>query len=639
MQKKIMALLCAVALLLGNNSSITVTAAKKPFSLNRNSIILKVNQSRKLTVKKYGKVKIWKKTFTSVSKKIAVVNKTGRVTAKKIGKTTIKVRVKYRKKNEKKFRNVTLNCKIIVKAMGQGSIPNQPEKAPGTDSMPLPLRSALPPATGGAVQPGSDLPTNTDQPSDIIYINGEPAKNLEITLYSKPAIDAIEMPSDYQLTYPLVVTGYKNSVRFKDESYLSGYMTLDENQCIPVSKSSYDFDKEIIVVADGNEVASIIVHYISYEKVYVENLLDNIINEIIKINMSEYEKMEAITRYVAENFSYNSSYSGGVSELIYGGGDCRANSDLIRGLLDRVGIPNRRHQENGGAFGGHVNVVACADGIVYELEAGYTGNAPRKYDIYNLGDGLICYARHDDNGEVVSNILGDYECFADAGVVLPEEIDGLPLSAIMQNAFYYGVHYGGIEISSIHIPKTVDYIGIGAFYGIDDLKSITVAEDNPNFIAKDNLLYSRDMTELYYIAEGQYESVEIPDSVTEIKGYCSAWDEDLKKIAFGSGIKTIGNAAFWATGISSIELPEGLEVIGDGAFSETKITEVVVPKSVKKIGAGAFESYTPITVTILNKDAELGEEFVYTNATIRGYKNSTAEQYAYNNGIIFEEIS
>lgn len=114
MKKRVVALLCAVGLIIGGSGSIPAQAAKKPVSLSKTSITLKVGKSKTLKVIKSGKIKIRKKTFKTSNKKVATVTKKGKITAKKAGKATIKVTVKYKK--GKKLKTSTLKCKVVVTA-------------------------------------------------------------------------------------------------------------------------------------------------------------------------------------------------------------------------------------------------------------------------------------------------------------------------------------------------------------------------------------------------------------------------------------------------------------------------------------------------------------------------------------------
>lgn len=116
MKKQILVLICVVALLITwNNTCLKVEAAKKPISLSKINISIKVGQTKKLNVKKTAKVKIKGKTFTSSNKKVVTVTKkTGKIKAKKAGKATITVKVKYVKKTDKKTKTATLKCKVNI---------------------------------------------------------------------------------------------------------------------------------------------------------------------------------------------------------------------------------------------------------------------------------------------------------------------------------------------------------------------------------------------------------------------------------------------------------------------------------------------------------------------------------------------
>lgn len=132
MKKQIIVLTCAVALLIaGNGNCLTVKAAKKPISLERKSITIKTGQTKKLNVIKTAKVKIKSKTYTSSNKKVATVTKkTGKIKAKKTGKTTITAKVKYVKKPNKKTKTTTLKCKVnvVVVATGKSRTTTKPKE-------------------------------------------------------------------------------------------------------------------------------------------------------------------------------------------------------------------------------------------------------------------------------------------------------------------------------------------------------------------------------------------------------------------------------------------------------------------------------------------------------------------------------
>lgn len=95
---------------------------KSAVSLNKKSLTLSIVKNGKsysygtatLKVNKLKGVKLKSKKFSSTNKKVATVNKTGKITSKKSGSTKIKVVVKYTYKKKSKTR--TLSCNVKVKS-------------------------------------------------------------------------------------------------------------------------------------------------------------------------------------------------------------------------------------------------------------------------------------------------------------------------------------------------------------------------------------------------------------------------------------------------------------------------------------------------------------------------------------------
>jgi hypothetical protein len=89
----------------------------------------------------------------------------------------------------------------------------------------------------------------------------------------------------------------------------------------------------------------------------------------------------------------------------------------------------------------------------------------------------------------------------------------------------------------------------------------------------------------------------------------------------------------------SVTIPSAVTSIGDGAFSRcTALTDVIIPSGVTSIGNSAFADCTALMgATILNVSAKIGDNAFdgCDLLTIYGGQNSTAEQYADANSIIF----
>ena len=122
------------------------------------------------------------------------------------------------------------------------------------------------------------------------------------------------------------------------------------------------------------------------------------------------------------------------------------------------------------------------------------------------------------------------------------------------------------SFSSISIPATVTSIGAG-YIGSESLRSITVNEANTHFTVVDNVLYSKDMTQLIcYPALKSDEEFHTPQTVTQIKAYAFRYSR-VKKVYLTEGVVSIGNDAFNACQyLEWLDVPSTLKNVGTFAF-------------------------------------------------------------------------
>ena len=160
------------------------------------------------------------------------------------------------------------------------------------------------------------------------------------------------------------------------------------------------------------------------------------------------------------------------------------------------------------------------------------------------------------------------------------------------------------------VPAEVEVIGDYAFQG-SNITGITFPSDSSLKTIETDAFYGcRRLT-----------AIDIPDSVTAIKGECAfAYCESLESVELSAGLETIdstmcfmgckklttitiphgmkslGIYMFGDSGLVSISLPETLESISAQAFRNCKITSIVLPASLTAIGADAFYGCTLDTV-------------------------------------------
>ena len=182
-------------------------------------------------------------------------------------------------------------------------------------------------------------------------------------------------------------------------------------------------------------------------------------------------------------------------------------------------------------------------------------------------------------------------------VVIPAEIDGMSVTGIGNDAFYYCTN-----LTSIIIPDSVKNISDSAFFGCTNLAEIKVATKNLNYVSVNGVLYNKKKTILKWFPAGKKDkNYKIIDGVTKI-GY-SAFNNctNLINITIPDSLTNIGKRAFTdCTNLASITIPNDVTDIGEYTFYNCqKLTSVTLPNSLISIGESAFskcDSLTGITI-------------------------------------------
>lgn len=201
-------------------------------------------------------------------------------------------------------------------------------------------------------------------------------------------------------------------------------------------------------------------------------------------------------------------------------------------------------------------------------------------------------------------------------IIMPNLIDGYPITSIGDETFdsiKYQSFMTGINVTipdtitsigekaffevnlrSINIPDSVEYIGYGAFAGSEECE-FRISNNHPFFAVIDGALYNKANKELLC----GYEYAVIPEGIVSIGDYAcyggTLCGISSKGISLPSTIKRIGNYAY-ANGSYMADrnvihqFPEGLTYIGDYAFADSTFytLEMEFPDSLEYIGKHAF---------------------------------------------------
>ena len=182
-------------------------------------------------------------------------------------------------------------------------------------------------------------------------------------------------------------------------------------------------------------------------------------------------------------------------------------------------------------------------------------------------------------------------------VVLPDYLEGCPVTSIAQYAFY-----GYKEVTSVTVGDNCEKIGQSAFWNFEALESITfgasvvdvadgiftncitdcynlkeinISPDNTAFSSIDGVLFNEEQTTLIrYPSKKTGSHYTIPDSVTYIEMQAFYSCDNLESITFGSSVKKLG---YWAF---------------DNCYN---LRRVILPTSIKSIYSSAFANCSNIS--------------------------------------------
>ena len=246
-----------------------------------------------------------------------------------------------------------------------------------------------------------------------------------------------------------------------------------------------------------------------------------------------------------------------------------------------------------------------------------------------------------DEGVTITGILG-YSAISE--VVIPDVIDGKPVTAIANGAFN-----GRNTMTGVTIPDTVVSIGNDAFRGCSSLTEVDlpvslttigssafrscgaltradlpagvtsignnafrdcgvlaemVIPSGVTEIAQDTFSGDRNLLRvvlpegLTSIGETAFydcyalAEMNIPSTVTEISKKAFCYNRALTQVTVPAGITDLANEVFFGcSSLESVTLPDGLLSIGEYTFGScTKLTDINFPAGLTTLGKSAFEN-------------------------------------------------
>lgn len=246
------------------------------------------------------------------------------------------------------------------------------------------------------------------------------------------------------------------------------------------------------------------------------------------------------------------------------------------------------------------SLAACNNGPTADSDN--SENEMPEEDVPLVASEGLTYSLNEDGASYA--VAGIGTC-TDTEIVIPSEYEGLPVTKIADDAFYFLAQSQCTNIESVVMPDSIVSIGKGAFYGCSKLSRLTIGDGvmsigdfafgywqgGFDFCPVEQV--SMPANAISFIPKQFLKTVTLTSGQTiEERAFYNC--KKLERISIADSITSVGEAAFYhCSGLIDIDWGKGVTSIEGGAFLGCSgLKSIFIPNSVNEIGDTAFAGCT-----------------------------------------------
>lgn len=181
---------------------------------------------------------------------------------------------------------------------------------------------------------------------------------------------------------------------------------------------------------------------------------------------------------------------------------------------------------------------------------------------------------------------------------IPTEIEGYPVTRIGEEAFL-----GKSDIFSVYLPKSVIYVGFGAFANCRNLYSAEFEGETE--IEDSAFYYCRNLLEII-----------LPKGLEEVRAYTFTGCYRLQEADLPNSLTYIGDSSFYkCTSLQDIVIPRNVTEIGDSAFAYSGVSNALLGSNVGTIGKLAFAGCDHLSNMLFGTELETIGDLAFADCT------------------------